>query len=436
MLTKLFRKVNRSIFLKLLLTLFVTWFAISMALGGFYKTAFPSNLNSFSETHLMKYSDYLISSIGTPPDTVLAARLSKDLKINIAIEHSNEIWSSNALEKPLSFYKKRVQETGHTYDWRRGRFFLLKESGDNTFLFSGSFWQPGAFREELLVILALVISAILAAAYFFIRKIFRPIHQLNTGVEHISNGQLTHKIAVDSEDELGRLSESFNHMTSRVQQMISARERLLLDVSHEMRSPLTRMKVELEFLQDAQRKESLLEDLNEMDKMISEILEAERLASPNGGLELQDVNLAQLIRDVAVGFQNMKPGIQTAYLPESCPAVLDAARIKIVIKNLLENSLKYSAQSSKAVHVSLTRTSAHIFVIIKDFGEGIPAEHLPHIFDPFYRVDKSRSRETGGYGLGMSICKTIVEAHNGTIEIESVVDGGTTVTISLRAEGS
>ena len=106
----------------------------------------------------------------------------------------------------------------------------------------------------------------------------------------------------------------------------------------------------------------------------------------------------------------------------------------MVIKNLIENALKYSSSSTKAVHLSLTQTSGHVFLIVKDFGEGIPAEHLPRIFDPFYRVDKSRSRETGGYGLGMSICKKIVEAHGGKIEIESTVGEGTTVTLSLPTE--
>jgi len=382
----------------------------------------------------MTYSDYLIESIGSPPDTAAAKKLVAKLDFDISIKSKDISWSSAPQLQPLSYFQEFSRKSGRAYNWRRGEFFLLREDAGTSYLFTGSFWQPGAVREEFMLLLALAISGIIAASYFTIKRIFRPIHLLNTGVEKIAGGDLEHTIPVQSPDELGRLSTSFNHMAGQVRRMINSREQLLLDVSHEMRSPLTRMKLGLELLDDKQRKESLSEDISEIEKMISEILEAERLNSPNGGLKLKSTNLADLMRSVAADFDSLSPGIQTAYLPEECIVFIDPERIQMVIRNLVENAFKYSSSATKPVHLSLTQTAGHVFLIIKDFGEGIPAEDLPHIFDPFYRVDKSRSRETGGYGLGMSICKNIVEAHSGKIEIESTVGIGTTVTLSLPTE--
>jgi signal transduction histidine kinase len=161
--------------------------------------------------------------------------------------------------------------------------------------------------------------------------------------------------------------------------------------------------------------------------MITEILETERLNSDHGKLILTKTNVLELIKEVCRDLQNKHPGIKPASVPESVFLNIDSDRIKTVLKNVLENSLKYSKPESLPMEISINDKEKSLVIIIKDNGFGIAEEELPFIFEPFYRVDKSRSKETGGYGLGMSLCKKIMEAHGGSIEIKSELNAGTTV---------
>jgi len=213
--------------------------------------------------------------------------------------------------------------------------------------------------------------------------------------------------------------------------MILARDQLLLDVSHEMRSPLTRVKMAMEFLPDDANKESIREDINELEQMLAEILETERLNSAHQSLKLEKVNITRLVHDLAQKFSDIKPGLDLSGLPESCFVQGDTERLKMCIRNVIENSLKFSAESANPVRIMIETQDAHHVLKIRDNGQGIPESDLSFIFEPFYRVDKSRSKKTGGYGLGMSLCKKIIEVHKGTIKIESEVGKGTTVIISL-----
>ena len=243
----------------------------------------------------------------------------------------------------------------------------------------------------------------------------------------MTGGNLKYQVAVTKPDELGKLSESFNSMIRRIREMIISKDRLLLDVSHELRSPLTRIKVALEFVEESQSKESVKEDISDVEKMITEILETERLNSDHGKLILTKTNVLELIKEVCRDLQNKHPGIKPASVPESVFLNIDSDRIKTVLKNVHENSLKYSKPESLPMEISINDKEKSLVIIIKDNGFGIAEEELPFIFEPFYRVDKSRSKETGGYGLGMSLCKKIMEAHGGSIEIKSELNAGTTV---------
>lgn len=269
----------------------------------------------------------------------------------------------------------------------------------------------------------------MAGAYFSIRRILKPIKRLTEGVHEVSRGNLSHQIPIRKKDELGELANSFNSMTKRIREMIHSKEQLLLDISHELRSPITRMKVTLESLLDGKAKESLREDLLEMEGMITEILESERLNSPHGKLNLKRYNISEVIKEVLQDFQDKPPGIKLTSIPEEVFLKIDGDRVKIVFKNILENAIKYSRPESQPVEIFIEDNEKSVWVQIKDHGSGIPKEELPFIFEPFYRVDRSRSKETGGYGLGMSLCKKIMETHGRAIEISSELNVGTTVSL-------
>jgi signal transduction histidine kinase len=271
------------------------------------------------------------------------------------------------------------------------------------------------------------LTFILLIAYLSIRWILKPVKWLKDGVQQVSRGNLDHQISLKRSDELRDLAAAFNTMTVRIRDMLHAREQLLLDVSHELRSPVTRMKVALEMMPDSPLKEKVREDLAEMETMVAEILETARSRKTAEAIKIEPIKIGQLIQKVAAEYTNRFPGIQWRDNPQCLEIRGDPEKIKIVVRNILDNAFKYSDSSTKPIDISVKSGKSEVIVQVQDYGIGIPADVLPYIFEPFYRVDKSRARTTGGYGLGLSICKTIMTAHQGKIQIESTLRIGTTV---------
>jgi len=272
---------------------------------------------------------------------------------------------------------------------------------------------------------------ILSGTHYFIRRILKPIHWLTNGARQIGDGNFDYRIPIRQYDELGRLSNAFNNMTQKIKEMVHARDQLLLDVSHELRSPITRMKVALEFLSPSKEKKNIKDDISEMETMITELLESERFKNGHGKLDLKEQDISSVISEVTENYKNTHPGVQLKNIPKNINLKIDFDRIRIVLKNLIENAIKYSTSESKPIEISLKQEDKNIIVQIKDNGPGIPEEHLPYLFEPFYRVDKSRSKKTGGYGLGLSLCKKIMEAHGGRIEICNNEVRGMTVQLTF-----
>jgi signal transduction histidine kinase len=152
-----------------------------------------------------------------------------------------------------------------------------------------------------------------------------------------------------------------------------------------------------------------------MEAMITELLEIERRSDPRA-LRTTREDLAALLREAASPYEDAPPGVRVAADHPQILLDLDADGVRTVLRNLLGNAVKYSLPDSRAIELEARRDGPTLVVTVKDDGPGIPEEDIPHLFEPFFRVDRSRSRKTGGYGLGLSICKRIVEAHGGQIQ--------------------
>ena len=287
----------------------------------------------------------------------------------------------------------------------------------------------GPERLRLVAILLSLLTLIFIGAFLSIRWIMKPVRWLGEGVREVGRGNLRHRVPVKRSDELRDLAEAFNDMTDRIRGMIHTKERLLLDVSHELRSPLTRVKVALEFLPEGKARDSIANDISAMEKMINDILDTARRHHLHSDLKLQPTDLVGLLGEILPDYQNQPPGVRLAAVPESLVVNIDPGQIQTVFKNILDNGIKYSNADSEPVSISIKSRPGQTVIEIVDNGIGIPEEELSFVFEPFYRVDKSRSKDTGGYGLGLSLCKTIMEAHNGKIEITSKPGEGTTVSL-------
>lgn len=338
----------------------------------------------------------------------------------------NEKWDEEA--------RQRFNKRNFRIIYDGNNLALLVKRGDARFLLFPKYKFIPPLREDILIYQAIILALLLFGSWFLIRWILRPIFWLLLGVQEVGDGNLKHRVPERKWDELGDLAGAFNNMTGRVGTMIQNRDQLLLDVSHELRSPLTRIKVALEFIDDEEIKSSITEDIDMMESMITEILESERLGSNFGGLDIESTDLIQLIQTIAAQQEGKLPGILMSNMPETLLLNIDPKRVKTVLKNIVENALKYSPDSGEAIEISIREKSQQVVVAVQDHGMGIPESELNLIFEPFYRTDKSRSRETGGYGLGLSLCKKIMELHKGKIHIISPEGQGTRVELTFPKE--
>lgn len=321
------------------------------------------------------------------------------------------------------------RELGFGADLFRGeyRYLFALKSGRTAF---GTESTTEGIADALFMII------LLACVYFATRHLLRPVRVLSEGVERLRRGDRNIEMQTRRTDELGQLMISFNEMAGTVRERIRARDQLLADVSHEIRSPLTRMRVALEMMPDGAAKASVIEDIAETEAMISELLETERLDSPHGGLTRAPADLTELVKESADLRADQAPGVELEGLGRPIVVTVDAERIRLVLGNLLTNALRHSDPEGPPVRVALQVSEEEVLLEVRDWGEGIGQEDLPRVFEPFYRVDRSRSKDTGGYGIGLSLAKRIVEAHGGVISIDSRVGEGTSVRASLPSSAN
>ncbi len=272
---------------------------------------------------------------------------------------------------------------------------------------------------------------VFVAAHSKIRRLLVPITLLKRGVDAVADGDYDIDIPVRSKDELADLSLAFNRMASRLKETIQAKDQLLMDVSHELKTPVTRLMIAVALLPDAGLRESMNEDLRELESMINELLEAERMRAGLMHLDLQAVDVVRLVRECSASFREGQPGVILRDLPQALTLSLDPGRIRIVIRNVLANAMTYSRVDSRPVEISAIVDEKQFMLFISDDGIGVPHDEVEKVFQPFYRVDKSRSKGSGGHGLGLNLCRNIVEAHGGSITLRNNQKRGVTLSISL-----
>jgi len=435
---KIWNALQRSLFLKLIFLSVLAYLSIFLASFITHEVIFRDKRFFKIPKHMLSHANYIISDLGVPPDTAKASAICDSLRLKLRFEGDGLAWANDPAMpdfRNLNFSRSNYPDSsirvGFLED-QRGLVIDIRRDPMRYLLIFGSeraeFTHAALVQNIILIIFAALMILIL---YFSIRWLLTPVRSLHEGVSQLAEGNLQYVIPTDRTDELGQLTNSFNGMAKRIREMIQARDQLLLDVSHELRSPLTRMKVALEFLEDDPHRQSLHDDLLQMETMITEILETERLRSPYGGLNLKSADIISILRSSAAEYEHQPPGIDLSGIPEHYPVSCDEARIRILFKNILSNAFKYSAPSGKPICVSFDETESELRISFRDFGEGIPEKDLSQIFEPFYRVDKSRSKSTGGYGLGLNLSKNIIEAHGGKIVISSRIKEGTTVTLFI-----
>ena len=425
------RRDTHSLSGRLVLLFVVMAVLFVIALGISLRSSFRANFEDNIRPHMVRYLEYIRDDIGMPPDIDKAKALARELPVEMHILGPELNWSSNRTAPQLDdvFFVYRTSANGVRYALGKSaqRDYLLTESADYTIVFSLQQHQGWSWRKLLPIIAGLIILMLL---YHATKRLIAPIHTIRAGVEKIGTGQLDHRLHIKRRDELGQLANSINTMADDIQHMLEAKRQLLLAISHELRSPLTRAKVAVEFIDDEKQRNEVNRDLNEMESLIQELLETERLSSRHHVLHKTAVLLTQLLTEVREGL-NGGEAIELQLPKETISMEIDVPRIKLLLKNLLENALRHTPLQAQAPQLRLAQSDNVVEITVRDFGPGIEAQHLPHLTEPFYRVDASRQRHTGGYGLGLYLCRVIAEAHGGSLHIHSTPGEGATVKVHL-----
>ena len=430
---KFIKKIRQSVSARILVLVILTGAFVNFIVGAFIQRMIFTKTKEFITNNSIQYANYLIEDLGTPPNFEKAKQISKRLSIQINFSGKTVDFKTSKLFDQKRKYRIFYQNKSIRIGRRKSLYIIQLQKPVGTYTFIFQFFLHDKRHKRFFFAFILFLTLIFVLVYFKIRKILKPLRSLKEGVNQIQKGNLDHQIKVKRKDELGLLASSFNHMTKDIKNMISAKHQLLLDVSHELRSPLTRMRVAIEFLDNDKLKADLEEELEHMSLMIKEILESERLDSPYGRLNLKKVNLKTMIKDVIELFEKTDVPIHFNQ-QNDIYLFLDEERIKTVFSNVIQNAIKYSSDSKKPIEVSYQIEDQNVKIQIKDYGIGIPEKDLPFILEPFYRVDKSRTKETGGFGLGLSLCKKIINAHQGQFNINSTLQKGTTILILLPVE--
>jgi heavy metal sensor kinase len=304
-----------------------------------------------------------------------------------------------------------------------------------------------ALHQLLLILFIAVPAALLIASaggLFLANKALRPVDAITRIARRIGSGDLSQRIRIKRvNDEIGRLASTFNEMIAKLEKSFHQVKRFTADASHELKTPLTILRGEVEVGLKKKRglKEyqsilaSNLEEINRMSRIVEDLLTLSRADMGELIMEREEIELSALAREVWEDLQLLakKKRVQLKFVDNGFTRVEgDPLFLRQLILNLTENGLKYTrAGGEVAVRVKGDREQGMVRLLVTDTGVGIPQKDLKRIFDRFYRVDGARSRETGGTGLGLSICQWIAQAHEGRIAVESKVGTGSTFTVTL-----
>lgn len=430
---KLLYKIRHSLAIRLLLLLLATMFSIMVVVSIIMAGGFKGQFTEVIKPHTHRYHSYLLAELGHPPNRDKALELAADLPLVIYIVNADGEWSTNG--KPLGEIGGDEWHYGGSQDnyvEQDNRFLMQSQVGDSKVYLGFPEWRHSNKGKHLILIL---VFTILLLSYLAIRRLFKPLDAIKQGVKRFGNGELDHRIEVKRKDELGDLAAQVNHMASDIDDMLNAKRDLLLAISHELRSPITRSKVSLELMEQSDFSDAVKSDILEMESLISEILETERMNQRHAKLNRSDVDIAGLVRELSEELNADSNRIEVSENLQLKTVSLDRARIRLLLHNLLENALRHNRDELGKVKLELGEKGNHLEILISDHGAGIAAEHIPHLTEPFYRVDPSRQRKTGGYGLGLYLCEAIVKAHQGELEIISGAGHeGTTVRVQLPVQ--
>jgi signal transduction histidine kinase len=415
-------RLKRSLGMRLVLMFLLLAMATTTIFLAGMQRALSGGWSGVVRPLLADYVDRMAADIGSPPDVARAQALVQRLPLSVRIDGPAVQWDSHPQRRAWH----RAPDGAH----EDGRWLLTRSSADGhriTFGLGDSDWSTQPRTIGWITLAALLTLTLLA--YAFVRHLFRPLEDIRAGALRFGRAEFDTPIPVRRRDELGDLAGQVNTMAREIRGMLDAKRALLLAVSHELRSPLTRARLNAELVAPGDAREALLRDLATMRDLITDLLESERLAAGHAALHPAPGDLNALVRTL-VHEQFAAAGLRLELDPALPLIPMDAARMRLLLRNLLDNALRHSSAAPEPPLLSTAVRGADVLLCVRDFGPGISEAQLPHLTEAFYRADAARQRSTGGIGLGLYLCKLVAKAHGGALSIRNA-HPGLELTLSL-----
>lgn len=440
-----------------------------------HMTAQRVGLHEYVRPLVLNYADTLVAEIGSPPDVDRARLLAQRLPLHIRIEGPQVNWDSAdepapppppppeaglprpprhplvtlpngdplplVVPEPRPPRGERPPSTVMPHPGMRGAPYHMGLNNEvdptlwrvvrrlpdgHRIVFSLADTSHERRAEHIGWATLAVLLLFTALAYAWVRHMLSPLAALRAGAIRFGQGDFSQPIVPRNRDELGDLAEQINAMAARLHHMLDAKRQLLLAISHELRSPLARARMNAELVDDSAERSALLRDLGEMRDLITDLLESERLADVQAGghaaLHTEATDLSELAREQC-GAQAAAGAVTLALADGLPPLPLDRARVRLLLRNLVDNALRHGAESEQPPRVATALAPAAVHLVVRDFGPGMDDSQLRHAAEAFYRADAARLRSTGGVGLGLYLCRLVAEAHGGTLSLRNAHPG-------------
>jgi signal transduction histidine kinase len=285
---------------------------------------------------------------------------------------------------------------------------------------------PAPWRLEVVIAAIMALLTTSAAAAFIARRVARPLSQLAASASEAARGGSASRVPEEGPDDVRRAAHAFNAMTDQVKRTLQSQRQLLSAVGHDLRTPITAMRITSEFIEDSDVRERMQKNLEELQDLTEAVLSA---ASGAGGEQMRKIDLAALVESLCTDMDEMGEPV-TWELHDAAPYSCRPNEIRRAVRNLIENAVVYGTKAQ----VRLDATHSVYQVVVEDEGPGIPEAEKTRVFEPFVRLEASRNTETGGSGLGLTLVKVIAEGHGGTIELENKQERGLRARLSLPRE--
>lgn len=421
---------GHSLTVKLLLSyigiMVVGAFLVKKGVEYIYESRFD---DSFA-VHLQHYLQYVKQDLGEQPTLSKAQQIVDSVPLVIYFQRldGSADWSTNNQPFPDLTHYKRSRYLSGDISIVRNRAHHLALIENAQFRLAISTLRLERSHPALILVPVTLIILLLLVLFYVTHRLFLPLQSIRSAMLAFGQGRLDKRLNIRRKDALGDVAEQFNEMANQIVSMLEAKRQLLLAISHEIRTPLTRAKLAIALLPASPLQQEIDQELKEIETLTCELLEVERLNSGHQILQWQQLDVMQIYADVIA---EMRVAFVCEHANEAYWIEGDERRLKLLLKNLFENAIKYSRPDDKRPCLIIEHQLDHVKLDICDYGEGIDAQHLPYLTDPFYRADAARQRSTGGYGLGLYLCRVICEAHHGSLTIHSEQGVGTQVTVLL-----